>query len=241
MAGGTNPGRRRYVGAARLAKHGKPLILPPPRYAGAAASSRRFGHDFRRCLPAEATAHYPAVCPPPHHQAVPILITRNYMRRLIVSAIALALAGAVASPLVLAADVAAPSVQAVTGTTQLPRNVRPSHYAVSITPHADKLAFDGKVAVDVDVLEPTRTITLNAIDMTFANATLTPKGGKPWVAKVGVDDKAQTATFSFDKPVPAGTYTLSMTYAGKIGTQANGLFAIDYDTKAGKKRALYTQ
>ena len=163
------------------------------------------------------------------------------MRRLIVSAIALALAGAVASPLVLAADAAAPSVQAVTGTTQLPRNVRPSHYAVSITPHADKLAFDGKVAVDVDVLEPTRTITLNAIDMTFANATLTPKGGKPWVAKVGVDDKAQTATFSFDKPVPAGTYTLSMTYAGKIGTQANGLFAIDYDTKAGKKRALYTQ
>ena len=32
-----------------------------------------------------------------------------------------------------------------------------------------------------------------------------------------------------------------MTYAGKIGTQANGLFALDYDTKAGKKRALYTQ
>ena len=32
-----------------------------------------------------------------------------------------------------------------------------------------------------------------------------------------------------------------MDYTGKIGTQANGLFAIDYDTKAGKKRALYTQ
>ncbi|WP_250628582.1 M1 family metallopeptidase [Pinirhizobacter soli] len=163
------------------------------------------------------------------------------MRRLIVSAIALALAGAVASPVVLAADAAAPSVQAVTGTTQLPRNVRPSHYAVSITPHADKLAFDGKVAVDVDVLEPTRSITLNAIDMTFASATLTPRGGKPWTAKVSVDDQAQTAVFTFDKPVPAGAYTLSMTYAGKIGTQANGLFAIDYDTKAGKKRALYTQ
>jgi len=69
------------------------------------------------------------------------------MRRLIVSAIALALVGVAASPVVLAADAGAPSVQAVTGTTQLPRNVRPSHYAVSITPHADKLAFDGKVAV----------------------------------------------------------------------------------------------
>jgi aminopeptidase N len=33
-----------------------------------------------------------------------------------------------------------------------------------------------------------------------------------------------------------------MDYTGKIGTQANGLFAIDYDTASdGKKRALYTQ
>ena len=32
-----------------------------------------------------------------------------------------------------------------------------------------------------------------------------------------------------------------MDYTGKIGTQANGLFAIDYDTQAGKKRALFTQ
>jgi aminopeptidase N len=163
------------------------------------------------------------------------------MRRLIVSAIAVALASVAASPIVLAADAASPGVQAVTGTTQLPRNVRPSHYAVSITPHADKLTFDGKVAVDIDVLEPTRTVTLNAIDMAFSSATLTPRGGKPLTAKLGVDDKAQTATFSFDKPVPAGTYTLSLAYTGKIGTQANGLFAIDYDTKAGKKRALYTQ
>ena len=45
---------------------------------------------------------------------------------------------------------------AVRATTQLPRNVVPSHYAIEVTPHADKLSFDGKVAIDVEVLEPTR-------------------------------------------------------------------------------------
>ena len=161
------------------------------------------------------------------------------MRTPLVSAIAFALAGlsavAVAAPVTEASQLA---------TTQLPRSVRPTHYDVAVVPHADKLTFDGKVAIAIDVLEPTASITLNAVDMTFAHVTLRPAKGKASFAapKVAVDAGTQTATFTFDHAVPAGSYTLSMDYTGKIGTQANGLFAIDYDTKAdGKKRALYTQ
>jgi aminopeptidase N len=161
------------------------------------------------------------------------------MRTPLVSAIAFALAG------LSAVAVAAPATDSSQlAITQLPRSVRPSHYDVSVVPHADKLAFDGKVAISIDVLEPTASITLNAVDMTFANVTLMPVKGKAKFAapKVAVDAATQTVTFTFDHAVPAGAYRLSMDYTGKIGTQANGLFAIDYDTKAdGKKRALYTQ
>ncbi len=161
------------------------------------------------------------------------------MRNPLVCAIAFALAGlstvAAAAPADEASQLA---------TTQLPRSVRPTHYDVSVVPHADKLAFDGKAAISVDVLEPTASITLNAMDMTFANVSLSAAKGKAKFAapKVAIDAKGQTVTFTFDHAIPAGSYTLSMDYTGKIGTQANGLFAIDYDTKAdGKKRALYTQ
>ncbi|RDI98099.1 M1 family peptidase [Dyella solisilvae] len=160
------------------------------------------------------------------------------MRTRLVSAIALALAGVTFTGAALAAA-AAPVAQT---TTQLPRAVRPTHYAVSITPHASTLTFDGKVTVDVEVLAPTNSITLNAIDMSFATVALTGGKGAPALTpKVSVDNDAQTATFTFDKPIAKGKYQLAMSYSGKIGTQANGLFAIDYDTKAGKKRALYTQ
>ncbi|WP_266169020.1 M1 family metallopeptidase [Dyella subtropica] len=161
-------------------------------------------------------------------------------RSTLVSAIVLALASASMS-----AVAAVPATHAATeqqATTQLPRSVRPTHYDVSVTPHADSLSFDGKVTVTVDVLQPTSSITLNALDMTFASVTLTPVKGKALPApKVTVDAEKQTATFTFANPVPKGSYQLEMSYSGKIGTQANGLFAIDYDTKAGKKRALYTQ
>jgi aminopeptidase N len=164
------------------------------------------------------------------------------MRRLLVSAIAIALiSGFCAVPSGHAAGL--PATAAEQATTQLPRDVRPTHYDVAIVPDATNLTFDGKVTVTVDVLRPTNRIILNALDMTFSKVSLSSVVGRAMVAvpKVHVDADAQTATFTFDKPISTGRYTLAMEYTGKIETQANGLFAIDYDTNAGKKRALYTQ
>ncbi len=160
------------------------------------------------------------------------------MRRHLATAICFALAGVSAVPL---AATAAPAAREAT--TQLPRGVVPSHYDVAVVPHADKLTFDGKATVTIAVTKPTSSITLNAADLDFSSASLTPvKGSMAFAApKVSVDAKAQTATFTFAHPIPAGSYRLAMTYTGKIGTQANGIFALDYDTKSGKKRALYTQ
>ncbi|HWU69834.1 MAG TPA: M1 family metallopeptidase, partial [Pseudoxanthomonas sp.] len=158
------------------------------------------------------------------------------MSRTLATAIALALAG-----MTTVASAQAPAAPAAEVTTQLPRTVRPTNYDIEIVPHAEKMAFDGKVRINVDVLAPTSTITLNAVDMTFANVRLGRANGKDLVLKTSVDAAAQTATFTFDQPLPVGSYLLSMDYTGKIGTQANGLFALDYATPEGKKRALYTQ
>ncbi len=159
------------------------------------------------------------------------------MRRPLIAAIALALAaGPVAA---FAQEVAAPPV--ANATTQLPRGVVPSHYAIEVTPHADKLAFDGKARIDLNVAEATDRIVLQAIDMSFANSRLVAADGSSMPARVVVDADAQTAAFVFDKPLAPGGYVLSTDYSGVIGTQANGLFALDYQTDAGKKRALFTQ
>ena len=127
--------------------------------------------------------------------------------------------------------------------TQLPRTVRPAHYDITIEPDAAALTFHGTVAIAVDVLAPVESLTLNAIDMKFASVRLSDGKGKAVLAgpKITTDDAAQTATFAFGKSIPSGQYWLAIDYTGKIGTQATGLFAIDYDTAAGRKRALYTQ
>ena len=127
--------------------------------------------------------------------------------------------------------------------TQLPRTAIPHHYAIAVTPHTAQLTFDGSVAIDLDVIKPTTTLVLNAADMTVSSASLrTAKGGAPIAGRVTLDPKAETATLTFPRSIAPGAYRLNLVYSGKIHTQANGLFALDYKNAEGKDaRSLFTQ
>jgi aminopeptidase N len=159
------------------------------------------------------------------------------MRRLLSSAAAAVLVFAAGSTLAATPVPAKSAITAATVTTQLPRGVVPTHYDLAFTPDADKLTFTASVKINIDVAAPTNTITLQAADLTFAKAEMAGVGA----AKVTVDAEAQTATFTFDKPITKGAHVLAIDYSGKIYKQAAGLFALDYDIDQGKKRALYTQ
>ncbi len=128
-------------------------------------------------------------------------------------------------------------------TTQLPRGVVPTHYRISLTPDAANASFGARAVVTINVAKATNTITLNAADLKFSNVTLAPAaGGAERAATTAVDNDAQTATFTFAQPVAPGMYHLAMEYTGTIGTQAVGLFSLDYPGADGKRqRALYTQ
>jgi len=168
------------------------------------------------------------------------------MHRSVISlAVALALAGGAALP--ASAAPAQPKTLTKTAaqtTTQLPRGVRPLHYDIALTPDAGASRFTAQAAIDLDVAAPTRSITLNAAELTFTGATLVPAGGatqQSQSARIAVDEEAQTATFSFAKPLAKGRYRLTLAYSGVIGTQAAGLFSLDYDSDGSKRRALFTQ
>jgi aminopeptidase N len=121
-------------------------------------------------------------------------------------------------------------------TSLLPRDVRPVHYALTVTPDAAALAFKAHADIDVQVLRATRSISVNALELTIDAVKVDAR-----TASVKIDEDAQTATFSFDAPLSPGKHRLAIDYAGKIGTQPTGLFALDYTAGDAKRRALYTQ
>jgi aminopeptidase N len=142
---------------------------------------------------------------------------------------------AVPSPIADTVDASVP--------TQLPRTAVPHHYAITLAPHAERLSFDSTVAIDLDVTQPTRELVLNAANLRLASASLRgASGGAALTATIALDDKAETATLTFPQTIAPGPYRLDIAYSGTINTQANGLFALDYQNPAGAaKRAIFTQ
>ncbi|WP_298174923.1 M1 family metallopeptidase [Novosphingobium sp.] len=159
----------------------------------------------------------------------------------LVSVMALSIA-AVSAP-ALAQPVPANPSAAAGVHTDLPRVAHPSHYTITITPDAANLKFTGQSSVDLEVTEATPFLTLHALDLNIASATLTPQGGTPVPVTITMDAASQTARFTAAQPLSPGKYRLETTYSGIINTQANGLFALDYPDKITGKdvRGLFTQ
>ncbi|WP_332851916.1 M1 family metallopeptidase [Duganella sp. S19_KUP01_CR8] len=168
------------------------------------------------------------------------------MQRSLISLAVMALLGLTSglAPLTVAAAPAAKAANAVNKiTTQLPRNAVPTHYAVSLTPDAVNSSFSASVTIALDIKQASNSITLNAADLKFSTAAISAGPGKPALAasKISVDNDKQTATFEFAQPLAVGSYQLKLDYTGVIGTQATGMFSLDYQNGGDKKRALYTQ
>jgi len=132
--------------------------------------------------------------------------------------------------------------------TQLPRTVRPLEYRLDVATDAQNLRFTGTAVIDIEVLQPTNTVTLNAVDLDIKEVALSgltregaPSGASTTSRDIRLDAANQTASFHFKTPLALGRHRLTIRYTGKIYTQAAGFFALDYEGVGGRKRALFTQ
>ena len=54
----------------------------------------------------------------------------------------------------------------------LPANVRPQHYDLELEPDFDTCKIGGSVNIELDILESSKSITLNAVDINVKEISL---------------------------------------------------------------------
>jgi puromycin-sensitive aminopeptidase len=111
---------------------------------------------------------------------------------------------------------------------RLPTNVVPVNYALELKPDLEKFTFLGKVDITLKVNTPTKTIVLNAIEITIDSVTC---GGEN--AAVSYDEENQTATFEFPREITSDSGPVHIEYSGLLNNQMRGFYRSKYQSPSG--------
>ncbi len=110
---------------------------------------------------------------------------------------------------------------------RLPGGASPDHYSLAVNVNFANNTFDGDETINLQLSKPGNTITLNAVEIDFHEVTATA-GGQTQTAKVSLDEKNETATFTFDNQLPAGAATLHIKYTGHLNDKLRGFYLSTY-------------
>jgi puromycin-sensitive aminopeptidase len=122
----------------------------------------------------------------------------------------------------------------------LPESSRPSKYRIKLHPDLKNFTFDGEQSVDIQVLEPTSKIVLNAIDLKISSATLHAMGTTLTNPSITMDKDSETATLDFGETIQPGDARLEMAFTGELNDKLMGFYRSEYTSQDGETRYLAT-
>lgn len=122
---------------------------------------------------------------------------------------------------------------------RLPRTVVPRHYRVEMVPDLDRASFDGTVEIEVEIVEPTDTIVMNAIELDVRSASVDAAGASH-AAAIRFDDARERVALDLDATLPIGTATVRLAFTGILNDQLRGFYRSTYTDDDGNERVLAT-
>ncbi|KAI5286663.1 Aminopeptidase 2 mitochondrial [Ascosphaera aggregata] len=126
------------------------------------------------------------------------------------------------------------------GREVLPKNVKPTHYDLTLEPDFEKFTYEGTVAIDLDVLETTSFIKLNANELTIHSSEIFVDGQTHAPSPdVTLKEEDQTLLIAFDKPLIAGTKAqLRQKFTGILNEHMAGFYKCTYKGADGKTKYM---
>ena len=106
---------------------------------------------------------------------------------------------------------------------RLSGTVVPEHYELWFAPDLASATFRGRESIRVQMRVPADAITLHAAEIEFDEVTI-ESGGAVQTARVTLDSRAETATFTVPRQIPAGAATIRIRYRGVLNDKLRGFY-----------------
>jgi puromycin-sensitive aminopeptidase len=123
---------------------------------------------------------------------------------------------------------------------RLPTSVVPTAYRIRLEPDLDAARFAGTVEIDVELLEAASEVTLNAVALEVAAASVRADGGAELAGAIALDEEHDRVTVRFATELPVGPHTLSLTFNGYLNDLLVGFYRSSYTDDAGESRTIAT-
>src|SRR3989454_2667412 len=121
-------------------------------------------------------------------------------------------------------------------THRLPDTVQPERYSIEVRPDRIRFTFRGEESVTIRVLQPVKTIELNALDLQVTQAALqTGNGPLVSAAKIELLKPAERLRLTFAKSIPKGTATLHLVFDGTLNDELAGFYRSRYTMENGSE------
>jgi aminopeptidase N len=118
---------------------------------------------------------------------------------------------------------------------RLPENVVPKHYRVMLAPDLASEKFSGNETIEVELREPSATITLNSAEIDFDDVSITSHGVAQ-NAKVSLDAAKEQATLTVAAAI-SGPASIDISFRGILNDQLRGF----YISKTPRRKYAATQ
>ncbi|GLT85576.1 hypothetical protein SLE2022_037630 [Rubroshorea leprosula] len=130
------------------------------------------------------------------------------------------------------------------GQPRLPKFTVPKRYDIRLKPDLSTCKFGGSVAIDLDIVDDTRFIVLNAVELSIVNASVSfsprrsSKVFQP--SKVELIDEDGILVLEFTETLPIGVGVLAIGFEGILNDRMKGFYRSTYVHKGEKKNMAVT-
>lgn len=133
------------------------------------------------------------------------------------------------------------SIDITQGREVLPTNVKPLHYDVVLEPNFEDFTFNGTVAIDVEIKEASKEVSINSLEIDVKETKLEIDGKTLTPVSSTYDEDIQTNSFTFGETLPEGAKaTLAIKFVGILNDKMAGFYRSSYLDADGKTKYMAT-
>ena len=121
-----------------------------------------------------------------------------------------------------------------TASYRLPETATPERYVIRLTPDLIHFTFTGEETVTITAHEATRTLVLNACELTIQQVALADETGASQAGRATLDEPNERAVLEFPQLISPGRYALRITFAGILNDKLRGFYRSTYKDGSGQ-------